>query len=142
MKQSIKEFVKRSPLLLKFYRNVKLGSTFKPTVTKSVKGSGNKLEINNSALFAECKINITGNNNEIIIKESTQFVNVAFVIFGSNNKIIISQGVTFDEGGSFWIEDENCEITIGENTSFRNTDIAATEPYSKITIGSDCLFFV
>ena len=140
MKQQLKEFIKTTPLLMKFYRMVKSGSAFKPSYKKTVQGNGNKLLFDQSSLFVECTINITGNNNEIVVKESTMFTKVVFNINGNNNKIFLAGNVVFNNGGTLWIEDNNCEITVDEHTSFEETSIAVTEHGSKVTIGKDCMF--
>ncbi len=140
MKEKLKAFVKSQPLLVKLFRTVNQGHIFTPTITKSIKGSGNKLEFDPSVLFVDCKITINGNNNEVIIKDTCMLVNVAFTITGNNNKIVIERNVSYAEGGACWIEDEHCEIHVGENTSFISTDIAVTEPFSKVIIGNNCLF--
>lgn len=46
----------------------------------------------------------------------------------------------FYHGGSIWFEDNDCSLIIGEKTTFENVHLALTEPGSKITIGSDCMF--
>ena len=140
MKQKLKAFIKNQPLLVKAYRVFTTGSAFKPSITKLVKGTGNKLAINSAALFVNCKLKIEGNNNEITIADTTMFFNVSFVIFGDNHKINIAKGVRFDEGGSLWMEDHHCEINLGEDGYYRNVDIAVTEPYSKVTVGKECGF--
>ena len=140
MKKWLKEFVKNSPSLMKLYRLGRSGSAFSTPYTKQIKGKGNQLRFDRSSLFINCKIVINGNNNEIVIKESTYFKNVEFHIYGNNNRIELFKGVNFNNAGSMWIEDDYCEITVGEQSSFEDTSIAVTEPYSKVTIGSDCLF--
>ena len=140
MKEWLKEFVKKNPILIKFYKIGKSGSVFSSFYTKQIKGSGNQLMFDPSSLFVDCKIVISGNNNEVIVKEATYFKNVEFHIYGSNNRIVIAKGVSFNKAGSMWIEDDHCEIAIGEQTSIEDTSIAVTEPYSKVTIGNNCLF--
>jgi acetyltransferase-like isoleucine patch superfamily enzyme len=140
MEQKLKDFVKNSPVLLKLYRLVHNGYAFEPSYKKDIKGTGNNLKLDSSALFVKCKFDIVGDNNELIIEDSTFFSNVTFYIRGNNNKIIVSKNVMFNNGGSLWIEDENCEIRIGKYTRFEDVHIAATEPNSKILIGNDCLF--
>ena len=125
---------------MKMFRIVKSGSAFSSSYTKQIKGSKNQLLFDGTSLFINCTIFIDGNNNEIVVKESTFFKNVVFHIQGNNNKIVIEKGVSFNNAGSMWIEDDHCEIIVGAQTSIEDTSIAVTEPYSKVTIGSDCLF--
>lgn len=140
MIQKLKKFIKNSPSLLKLYRLIHTGNTFEPSYKKDIKGTGNSLKLDSSALFVKCKFDIIGNNNELIIEDSTFFSSITFYIRGNNNKIIISKNVMFNNGGSLWIEDQNCEIRIGEYSCFENVNIAVTEPNSKILIGNDCMF--
>jgi acetyltransferase-like isoleucine patch superfamily enzyme len=140
MKRQIKEFIKNHPFFEKYLLMMQRKVFFKKTYKRIIKGRGNNLKIDGSALFIECKFDIVGDNNEIIIEKSTLFNNVTFYIRGNNNMIWISKNVAFNHGGYLWIEDENCEIKIGEGTTFGEVHIAVTEPKSKITIGEDCMF--
>lgn len=140
MKEKLKKLVREQPMLFKMYRILALGSAFKASLSKSVKGKGNIFNFHASALFVRCRIVVEGNNNEITIAESTLFNNVTFVIYGDNNKINISKEVRFEEGGSLWMEDHHCEINLGEEGYYRNVSIAVTEPYSKVTVGKECGF--
>lgn len=107
---------------------------------KKIRGSGNSVLHSKSTIFTNTKIDISGNSNKIIISENCSFRNVKFYIRGNNNLIRISPNVNFYRGGELWIEDDNCSIEIGKDTSFEDTHIAVTEPGSKITIGEDCMF--
>ncbi len=125
---------------MKLVRTVKTGSTFKSSYAKNIKGSGNQLDFDSSALFISCKIGITGNNNRIIVKDSVLLTDVRFEIYGNNNHIEIGRSVEFNQPCTLWIEDNDCLISIGDHTAFEATDIAVTEPGSKVVIGKDCLF--
>lgn len=141
MKEKIKKFIKEKPLLEKYIK-IFLG-TKKLTETvpkKKVKGINNKININKSATLYNCNFDIVGDNNEIEIKESAILNNVIFFIRGNNHKVTIGRRVIFNRGASIWIEDVNCEVTIGENTSFEESHIAVTEPNSRVIIGEDCMF--
>ena len=140
MKRQIKGVIKNHPFLEKYLRMMQRKAFFKVSYKRVINGRGNSLKIDGSALFIKCKFDIVGDNNEIIIEKSTLFNNVTFYIRGNNNIIWISKHVSFNHRGSLWIEDENCEIKIGERTTFEDVHIAVTEPKSKITIGEDCMF--
>ncbi len=103
MKQIIKDFLKKQSLLMKLFRTVKTGSAFKPAYSKTIKGTNNKLNFHSSALFIDCKINITGNNNEIVVKDTTLLTNVIFYIHGNNNRIEISNNVLFNQSCTLWM---------------------------------------
>ena len=141
MKEKLKQIVKKSPILTKFFRIVTSGKKIKNIVPKKIiKGTKNVFNINKSALLFNCTFDIVGNNNEIEINEISVLNNVTFFIRGDNNKIKIGKCVRFNRGGSVWIEDYNCEAVIGDNSTFENSHIAVTEPNSKIIIGEDCMF--
>jgi len=65
---------------------------------------------------------------------------VIIFISGNHNQIHLSKEVKFNRGGELWIEDENCELYIGMNSTFEDAHIAVTEPNTKIVIGVDCMF--
>lgn len=141
MKVKIKQIVKKHPVLKKYLRimfSVQKIKEIKPK--KILKGANNVFDIDKSAILCNCTFDIAGNNNKIEISESSILNNVSFYIRGDNNKIRLGRKVRFNRGGSIWIEDVNCEAIIGENTTFEDSHIAVTEPNSKITIGTDCMF--
>jgi len=140
MKEHLKSFVKRSPFLLRFSRNLRDGNLFAKSHNKSIRGKDNILTIHETARLVNCKIEIIGNANHIIIEAESLLKNVLIYIRGNQNKITISKEVQFNRAGELWIEDESCELFIGQNSTFEDTHIAVTEPHSKITIGADCMF--
>ena len=140
MKEQLRSFVKRSPLLLRIARKFDNGNLFKNSYSKSIKGKNNTLKIHRSAALINCKIDVVGNANRITIEEGSLLNNVIIFVRGSENQITISKEVKFNRAGELWIEDENCELFIGKNSSFEDTHIAVTEKNSKITFGSDCMF--
>ncbi len=140
MKEQLKSFVKRFPLLLKTARNFRDGNLLKNSYTKSVKGKNNILKIHNSARLTNCKIDIVGDANLISIEEGSLLKNVLIFIRGNKNEIAVSKEVKFNRAGELWVEDENCKLYIGANTTFEDTHIAVTETNSKVIIGNDCMF--
>lgn len=137
MKSKIRSFLKNYPTLEKYAFLLKNGSS---KTVKNIKGENNILTIHNSAILKNCTFDIVGNSNEITIDESCVFNNTTFFIRGNNNKIHIDNHVQFNRGGSIWIEDIHCEASIGAHSTFEDVHIAVTEPHSKITIGTDCMF--
>jgi acetyltransferase-like isoleucine patch superfamily enzyme len=109
-------------------------------IEKDVSGRRNAFQQAGTAIFVNSKVHIVGNNNNVRIEDFCSFNNVTFFIRGDNNRIKISKGVKFKFGGSLHIEDNDCLISIGENSTFEDTHIAVTEPGSQITIGEDCMF--
>ncbi|MCV9931277.1 hypothetical protein OIU80_03205 [Flavobacterium sp. LS1R47] len=137
---AIKDFIINNPIFLNGFRKVRNFLNGRLAFTKNIKGVGNSLDIDYTAICTGNKIDIVGNNNHIIISDSVVLKNVVFYIRGNNNKIYLSKKVLFNHGGSIWIEDDNGEAIIGENSTFENVHIAVTEPNSKIIIGKDCMF--
>ena len=45
----------------------------------------------------------------------------------------------FTRGSTIWFEDNDCLLTIGDNTTIEEAHIAVTEPGSSIEIGKDCM---
>ncbi len=105
---------------------------------KKVLGSNNKINtidcITKKVIF-----DINGDNNIIFVDRNTSLNKVTFFIRGSGHKVYIGKNCTFNQGTIIWVEDNNCTLFIGDNTSVENAHIALTEPYSKILIGSDCM---
>lgn len=64
--------------------------------------------------------------------------NFKIYIRGSNHNLFVGKHCALS-GGSFWFEDNNCIIKIGENTTFVNAHIAVTENGKSIEIGNDCM---
>ncbi|MDB5024320.1 MAG: acetyltransferase (isoleucine patch superfamily)-like protein [Mucilaginibacter sp.] len=129
------KFLYRSALVIAGKKNL-IGRSLK----KTIKGSNNQIAIEATTLFSNSEIKISGNNNKISVAGDCSFNNVLIYILGDGNTIIISEEVRFNSGGSLWIDDNNCSITIGSKTTFENTSLALTDPHTRIIIGKDCMF--
>jgi acetyltransferase-like isoleucine patch superfamily enzyme len=105
---------------------------------RKIRGFNNKIIIK-SSIIKYVNFDIIGNDNYIYIDEKATLNQVIFKIKGNNHKVHIGKKCTFNRGSLIWIEDDNCSLTIGDNTSIENIHIALTEPNSKISIGSDCM---
>lgn len=140
MKREIKIFLKKRPILMKYARILSDRSLWGYSYKKGIKGKLNKIDIGNSSILSKCHFKIIGRNNVIEIGESNILKNVTFFIKGDNNYIKLNDFVQFNREGLIWIEDYHCLIDIGQNTTFEESHLAATEPESKILIGMDCMF--
>ena len=140
MKEKLKSLVKSSPTMLRVARKLRDGTLFQKSLEKSIKGKSNTLKIHPSVALVNCKIDVKGNANEIVIEPNCQFKNVLIFIRGNSNSILISKQVSFNRSGELWVEDDHCQLQIGNNTTFENTHIAVTESNSKVIIGDDCMF--
>ena len=110
------------------------------TLEKSILGRRNSVVAAGTATFINCRVDIVGHDNTLIIGEFCYFKNITFLIRGDHNTVRISDAVKFRLGGSLHVEDRECLIAIGENSTFEEVHIAATEPRSQIVIGADCMF--
>lgn len=65
--------------------------------------------------------------------------NCNFIFYGTKNKITIHNGAQLNNV-TFWIEDSENEIIIGEKSTFHgNCQLAACEG-TTISVGNDCMF--
>ncbi|WP_066221483.1 acyltransferase [Formosa haliotis] len=110
-----------------------------PYLQENINGEGNQINVNRTK-FKNSILRIKGNNNQIVFEEECSFHQLLVYIKGDNNTIHVSKNVRLNKSGEFWIEDNNCSINIGSNTTFENVHIAATENKSKISIGENCMF--
>jgi acetyltransferase-like isoleucine patch superfamily enzyme len=106
---------------------------------RKINGSNNTIHYHNSIL-SSVTFDIKGSDNKIEIMDDCVLNNVTFHIRGNFHKIVINNRCRFNHGGDIWLEDDHCFLSIGEGATFEDVHLALTEPYSKITIGSDCMF--
>lgn len=92
------------------------------------------------AILSSVFFDIKGDGNKIEIKEGCILNNVKFFIRGNNHRILIDKHCHFSRGGNIWIEDADCSLIIGENSTFEDVHLALTEPHSQLRIGRDCMF--
>ena len=141
MKNKVRSLLAKMPMLKKFlllYQN--RNKILQTLPTKIVNGKNNNIRISNSALLFNCVFEISGNNNIIEIDDLAVLNNLKFHISGDNHLVNIGKGVRFNNKGSIWLEDNNCEVNIGENTTIEDADLAITEPKSILEIGKNCMF--
>lgn len=83
-------------------------------------------------------VNIRGVNHKIQ-NDSKYLSNIRLDVYGSGHSVIIEEGVVIKKA-NFWLEDHNCSIKIGRNTTIEQSNFAAAEDNSSIEIGEDCMF--
>lgn len=110
-----------------------------PQVRKSIQGEGNLFQAPGSDLL-NIGLDIRGDRNRITIGEGCFLSGLQFHIRGSDHVIDIGKNCRVTRGGSFWVEDDHCCLTIGEGTTMVDVHIAVTEPASRVTIGEGCMF--
>jgi acetyltransferase-like isoleucine patch superfamily enzyme len=101
-------------------------------------GSDNCLKRADSLLL-NMQIDVIGKNNLIEFGEGCRLSNTLIRIRGDNHRIVLGKQCTY-QGGNMWIEDHDCILTIGDNTTVVEAVIGVTEPGSKIEIGPECMF--
>ncbi|MEL6927081.1 MAG: acyltransferase [Cyanobacteria bacterium J06600_6] len=106
--------------------------------SRKVKGHNNQILVQDS-IVKNSIFDICGDDNTIKISSQTIIENFTFYIRGSNHNIFIGSNCRFNQGGTVWIEDEGCSLTIGDNTLIIQADISLTEANSSIEIGKDCM---
>ena len=99
-------------------------------------GQRNKLVIQGQ--LHQVAFDIIGDDNFIEVEEGALLSNVKIYMRGHHHHLKIGKKVKV-AGGSFWFEDEHCEIILGDNTTVESAHMAATEPGKKILIGEDCM---
>lgn len=104
----------------------------------SMRGRKNII-IKNSNYFNIGKFEIHGNNNMIDLGKNNRFYDINVFIYGSNHRLIIGNNCIL-KNTTFWFEDHDCVIIIGDNTTIEGAHIAVTEPFSRIDVGHDCMF--
>ena len=92
----------------------------------------------NGAFLKKCRFKIKGVNNIVEIGPKARFTNCTFTIYGSNCTIKIGGGSTIVSNVSFWCEDNNSSIVIGQDFMMGSGHIASTER-EKIILDDDCM---
>jgi len=108
-------------------------------IRRSICGKGNIFRAE-GASFSNMELDILGDNNSIVIGAGSRFNNVRFRVRGSGHRIEFGPNCKISRGGVIWLEDDNCTLLVGRNTSMVDVTIAVTEPGSAATIGEDCMF--
>ena len=129
----VKSFFIRIARLL---RRLLLGE---PRLRRSIQGTGN-LFVAPHAKLANVELDIRGDRNRITVGDGCVLNNLRFHIRGSDHCIEIGEQCRVSRGGSFWIEDDHCCLTIGAGTTMVDVHIAVTEPGSRVSIGEGCMF--
>lgn len=102
------------------------------------KGEGNVVDARGARLSG-IDYDIIGDRNRIVVGPGSRLKRVRFFIRGSDNRLLIGESCSIGEGSSLWLEDGDCELKIGSNTTMGKVHIAVTEIGSRVSIGQDCL---
>lgn len=102
-----------------------------------IRGVNNKI-LRSHASLKETKFEITGNNNTVIICKDCHLQNCRIIMFGNGHKLEIGESCII-RNTTFWFEDTECLISVGETTTIEGASLSAAEPNSSISIGVDCM---
>jgi acetyltransferase-like isoleucine patch superfamily enzyme len=116
--------------VLRFRRHYRFNTCF-------IRGKGNNVKKKN-AILNGVKMDIIGNLNCIEIDKWAVLDQVTFQIRGNANKVVLGSECVISNS-IIWIEDDGCEVRIGRQTTIGGVHLAATEDYSKVIIGDDCM---
>lgn len=90
-------------------------------------------------VLRKCKIEICGDNSTIHISPKCYLIETSIKIYGNNNTINLNRQFCI-HNGELYIEDDNGEIEIGDNTLITGRTHLAVIEETKIIVGCDCLF--
>lgn len=108
------------------------------TCSKKIRGKNNSI-IYKNALLSKVRFNIIGDENQIMIESGACLNNVVFYIRGSRHRIHIGKNCRINGSATFWFEDSDGHLEIGEGTTVEDAHFAVTEPHSRIIVGKDCM---
>jgi len=94
--------------------------------------------INKGSILIGCKIVSHSRTNKLLLPPNGLFKNCTFELYGTNEEFCFSEGIRA-YNASFYAEDDNSSIVIGNSTFAGKIHIASTEG-KRILIGDECLF--
>lgn len=129
----IKNTLKRSPLLLRFY-NVALSKNV------FILGHGNKIDGLDHARLKNTTVRfVGGTGNCLTLGRDVFLTSCTITIYGNKSAVMLGDGALCNHA-EFHLEDDGSEIIIGKQCKLTGSiHLAATEG-RKIIIGDDCLF--
>lgn len=102
-----------------------------------INGKNNKINIRGQKVGS--RIQICGNGNTVIVEDNALLFNSIIRISGNNNLVKLKSD-SYVSGAELWVEDNGCEIEIGERTFVgHHTHLACTEDGRKLYVGNDCM---
>jgi acetyltransferase-like isoleucine patch superfamily enzyme len=131
--------IKKNKFLFYLAKKLQYKSIFSIS-SKKINGKGNRISISKKSMLFNVSIRIIGDNNSVSIDDDCVLERVSVFIKGNNNKIEISRKVLAHHYASWWIEDNNNTIYVGEHSGIGDAHLAVTEDNQVIHIGSNCIF--
>ena len=99
-------------------------------------GKNNRV-VNLGGTRVSSRIQISGNGNMIVLEKGALLLNSLIRISGNNNLVILRAN-SYVSGAELWVENNNCELSIGERTFVgHHSHLACTESGSKLQVGCD-----
>ncbi len=99
-------------------------------------GKKNRIE-NRGGAKVNSRIQIIGSGNKVIIEKDALLLNSLVRISGDNNVVALKTNA-FVSGAELWVENDGCELSIGERTFVgHHSHLACTENGSVLTVGCD-----
>lgn len=84
-------------------------------------------------------IQINGDGNKVVLEKNAMFLNSRIKISGSHNIVVLERN-SYISGAELWVENDNCELKIGERTFVgHHSHLACTENGCKLLVGSDSM---
>lgn len=120
----------------KFSRHFNIENSNIKCIIYNIKGLYNKININDSTL-KKSNLFINGDNNHITLINKASHVYTSIKIDGNNNKLTLNNcsGIF-----SLTIRGNNCNVSIGPNTTLENCYMICMGESNSIIIGEDCMF--
>lgn len=112
-------------------------------MTLKAQGKNNFVKFKENGKVSNLDVCIVGNNNSLSIGSNFECSgNCKLLIVGSDNNIVLGNNIIVVTSLTIYNHDQsrNCNITIGDNTSFYKTEISTYDHESSVTIGEDCMF--
>jgi len=128
----------RSPAAANLLRRA-TGRLHTRSISKRIAGKNNSITYKNGFL-SRVLFDIAGNQNRISIADDCRLNGLTFYIRGNNNRVSIGEHCRFGPSSSIWIDDNDCELVIGEFSSFEKVSLALPESGTRIEIGERCMF--
>lgn len=90
------------------------------------------------SIIRNCSIHIEGNDCEVVLEEDALLADCRIFMSGNGQKLRIGKSCRL-RNTTFWLEDGNNRIEIGDHTTAEGAHLAATEMGGGIFLGSDCM---
>lgn len=99
-------------------------------------GKNNKV-VNRGGIRVGSRIQVCGTGNRVVLEKGSMLLNSLVKIQGDNN-VVILKAHSYVSGAELWVEDNQCELSIGERTFVgHHSHLACTENGSKLIVGDD-----